>query len=392
VRVIELGTIIAGPFAGRLLADFGAEVIKIEDPRRPDPMREWGNARYQDETLWWRVQSRNKKCVTLDLKNRCGRDFFLNLVENSDVLLENLRPGKLEELELGPDELWERNPKLVIARVSGFGQTGGKANSPGYAAVAEAIGGLRHLNGFPGEAPPRSGISLGDSLAAMFAVQGILMALYWRDVRGGAGQVIDVSLVESCFALLESAVPDFALAGHIRGPSGTRLDGISPSNIFRTADDRWLVIAANQDSVFSRLAVAMGEADLVEDPRFATHRARGVHQDELEDRVAAWASRYSCRELVEILERVSVPCGPINTIADIFADPLFTERDMLLRVRDPNLGDITVPGITPKLSVTPGGIDWLGPDQPGSHNDEVLMGLLGAEAHELDQLRKKGVL
>jgi formyl-CoA transferase len=233
VRVLELGSLIAGPFAGRQMADFGAEVIKVESPDRPDPMREWGRARVNDHALWWSVQSRGKKCVTMNLKSPRGRELFLELCKDADVILENFRPGTMEKLGLGPEELWKINPGLIIARVSGYGQTGPEASKPGYASVAEARSGLRHLNGYPDQPPPRTGISLGDSLGSLYALQGILLALYWRDARGGTGQVVDVSLVEACFSLLESTVPDYAATGIVPGPSGSGLKGIAPSNIFQ---------------------------------------------------------------------------------------------------------------------------------------------------------------
>ena len=321
VRVLELGSLIAGPFAGRQLADFGAEVIKIESPDRPDPMREWGRGRLKNHTLWWSVQSRGKKCVTLDLKAPRGRELFLELCREADVILENFRPGTLEKLGLSPEELWKVNPGLIIARVSGYGQTGPDAQKPGYASVAEARGGLRYLNGYPDQAPPRTGISLGDSLASLYALQGILMALYWRDARGGTGQVVDVSLVEACFSLLESAVPDYAASGVVPGPSGSGLKGIAPSNIFRSGDGKWVVIAANQDSVFVRLAAAMGRPELASDARYSNHTARGAHQEELESLIAEWAGGFSHEELTALLDRHSVPNSPVSSIEDIFDDP-----------------------------------------------------------------------
>jgi succinyl-CoA---D-citramalate CoA-transferase len=392
VRVIELGSLIAGPYAGRLLADFGAEVIKVEDPLRPDPLRQWGNARLRGRTLWWSVQSRNKKLVSLDLRVAAGRELLLALAERADVLLENFRPGTLERWRLGPEELWARNPGLIIARVSGFGQTGRNRQRPGYASVAEAVGGLRHLAGFPGRPPPRFGVSLGDSLAAMLALQGVLMALYWRDARGGTGQVVDVSLVEACFSLLESIVPEHAATGAVRGPSGTGLAGIAPSNVFTTADGKWVVIAANQDTVFARLAAVMRRPELAVDERFATHEARGRHQQEIEEIVARWARGLGGAELSRLLAEAGVPAGQVYTIADIFADPLFAERDLLLPVHDAELGEIVMPGIMPKLSSTPGEVRWPGPLAVGAHNQEVLGGLLGLADDEIERLSTGGVI
>jgi formyl-CoA transferase len=392
IRVLELGSLIAGPFAGRQLADFGAEVIKIESPDRPDPMREWGRARVNGHTLWWSVQSRGKKCVTLDLKSPRGRELFLELCEEADVILENFRPGTLEKLGLSPEEVWKVNPGLIIARVSGYGQTGPDAQKPGYASVAEARGGLRYLNGYPDQAPPRTGISLGDSLASLYALQGILLALYWRDARGGTGQVVDVSLVESCFSLLESAVPDFAATGVVPGPSGSGLKGIAPSNIFRSTDGKWVVIAANQDSVFVRLAAAMGRPELASDARYSNHAARGAHQEELESLIADWAAGYSHDELTSVLDRHSVPNSPVSSIEDIFQDPQLRARGMLVEVPDEELGTVVQPGIIPKLTRSAGEIGWNGPLTPGFHNHDIYAGLLGLTDEDLQDAKAEGAI
>ncbi len=393
VRLIELGALLAGPFAGRLLGDMGAEVIKVEPPGKPDPLRDWGHARYRERSLWWPVQSRNKKCITLNLREEKGQALLLELVRAADVVSENFRPGTLEGWNLGFDRLAEVNPGIVLARISGYGQTGPYAGRAGFASVAEAMGGLRYINGFPGEAPPRTGISLGDSLAAMFATQGILAALYHRDVLGdGRGQVIDVSLMESTFALLESAVPEYDRLGIIREPAGTGLKGVAPSNIFKSKDDTWVVIAANQDNVFGRLVGAMGQPELAEDPRFRTHLARGEHQLEIEEIVAAWAAQHDAREIDEILNDAGVVCGPINTIADIFEDPQFRAREMLIEHEDPEFGPYTGPGIVPKFSETPGEVRWSGTWEEGSHNAEVYCGLLGLSESDLAELREEGVV
>lgn len=372
VRVIELGTLIAGPMAGRVFADFGADVIKIENPSSPDPMRVWGRVRDGERSLWWAVQSRGKRLVALDLKDSAQRAVVRSLIDEADVLVENFRPGTLERLGLGPDVLWETNPGLVIARVSGYGQTGPMAHKPGYAAVAEAAGGLRHLNGYPDQPPPRTGISLGDALASLYAVQGVLTALYWRDARGGGkGQIVDVSLVESCFSMLEGAVAEYGHAQVVGQPSGSRLDGLAPSNIYRSADDAWLVIAANQDTVFRRLCAVMGEPELADDPRFATHVARGAHQDELDDLIGAWARTRSTAELEQLLEAGGVPSSPVNTIADVFSSDLFRERDMIVSVQDDE-GLVYQPGIVPKLSRTPGRIERNGSARVGRDNDAIV--------------------
>ncbi|MGH3004783.1 MAG: CaiB/BaiF CoA transferase family protein [Gaiellaceae bacterium] len=393
VRVVELGMLLAGPFTGRLLGDMGAEVIKVEPPGKPDPLREWGKARYKGRSLWWGVQSRNKKCVTLDLRREKGQELLLELVKRSDVLVENFRPGTLEKWNLGWERLREANPGLVLCRVSGYGQTGPYAPRAGFASVAEAMGGIRHINGFPGEPPPRMHISLGDSLAGMFAAQGILAALYRRDALGArTGQVVDVSLLESCFALLESTVPEYDRLGIVRGPGGTGLKGVAPSNIFKSRDGKWVVIAANTDNVFRRLCEAMGQPELADDARFSTHLARGDHQEELEGIVAEWAGRHDADEIDRVLNDAGVICGPIYTIADIFEDEHFREREMLVEHIDPEFGPFIGPGIVPKFSETPAEVRWSAPWEHGSHNREVYGNLLGLTDEELRELVEEGVL
>ena len=393
VRVVELGMLLAGPFAGRLLGDMGAEIIKVEPPGQPDPLRDWGKARYEGRSLWWPVQSRNKKCVTLNLREQEGQKLLLRLAQHSDVVVENFRPGTLEKWGVGPEQLWEANPKLVIARVSGYGQTGPYAPRAGFASVAEAMGGMRYINGFPGEPPPRIHISLGDSLAGMFAVQGILAALYRRDALGGErGQIVDVSLMEACFALLESTVPEYDRLEIVRGPGGTGLAGVAPSNIFKASDGKWMVIAANADRVFGRLCETMGTPELADDPKYATHQARGVNQQELEEIVGEWASRHTAAEIDRLLNDAGVICGPIYTIADIFEDEQFRAREMLVKYVDPEFGEYVGPGIVPKFSETPCEVRWSATWEEGSHNRDVFGGLLGLSDDELARLEQEGVL
>jgi succinyl-CoA---D-citramalate CoA-transferase len=394
MRMVELGTLLAGPFAGRLLGDMGAEVVKVEAPGKPDPLRDWGHARYEGRSLWWPVQSRNKKCITLNLREPRGQELLLELVRVADVVTENFRPGTLERWNLGYERLSEANPGVVLARISGYGQTGPYAERAGFASVAEAMGGLRYINGFPGEAPPRTGISLGDSLAAMFAVQGILAALYHRDALGGdgRGQVVDVSLMEASFALLESAVPEYDRLGIVRQPSGTGLKGVAPSNIFKSRDDTWVVIAANQDAVFRRLCEAMGRPELADDPRYATHLARGENQKEVDGLVAEWAAQHDAHEIDRILNDAGVVCGPIYSIAEIFEDPQFRAREMLVEHVDPDFGPYVGPGIVPKFSETPGAVRWSGTWEEGSHNEEIYCGLLGLSPSELEGLREDGIV
>ncbi len=393
LRVVELGMLLAGPFTGRLLGDLGAEIIKVEAPGKPDPIRDWGKARYEGRSLWWPVQSRNKKCITLDLREPRGQELFLRLVEQTDVVTENFRPGTLERWGIGYDRMSEVNPRVILARISGYGQTGPYAERAGFASVSEAMGGLRHLNGFPDQPPPRMHLSIGDSLAGMFAAQGILAAVYWRDVAGGGlGQVVDVSLMEASFAMLESTVPEYDRLGIVRGPQGTNLKGIAPSNIFKSRDDTWVVIAANADNVFRRLCEAMGKPELADDERFATHLARGDNQDEIEGIVADWAREHDASEIDRILNDAGVICGPIYTIADIFEDPQFAARDMLLEHVDPEFGPYIGPGVVPKLTRTPGAVRWSATWEEGSHNDEVYGGLLGLDDAERASLKEAGVI
>ncbi|MCK0174743.1 CaiB/BaiF CoA-transferase family protein [Mycolicibacterium sp. F2034L] len=392
IRVIELGTLISGPFAGRLLGDMGAEVLKIELPTAPDPLRTWGQAELHGHHFFWTVHARNKKAITLDLRTPRGRDLFLDLVERTDIIVENFRPGTLEKWDLGYDVLRERNRGIILVRVSGYGQTGPDAHRAGYASVAEASSGLRHLNGFPGGPPPRLALSLGDSLAGMFAAQGALAALYRRTVTG-EGQIVDTALTESCLAVQESTIPDYDVGGVVRGPSGTRLEGIAPSNIYQSADGSWVVIAANQDTVFRRLCAAMGQPELATDDRFATHLARGRNQDELDAIIGAWAAERAPGDIIETLSAAGVISGPINTVAEVVEDPQLRARGMIAEHWDERVERTVLgPGVVPVLSESPGGIRNAGSARPGQHNDEVYGELLGKSAVELEELRAEGVL
>jgi crotonobetainyl-CoA:carnitine CoA-transferase CaiB-like acyl-CoA transferase len=390
--VIELGQMLAGPFAGHLLADLGAEVIKVEPPGRGDPMRTWGHASQNGEPLWWASLARNKKCVSLNLRTTAGQEVLKRLVAKSDVVIENFRPGALEKWGLGPDSLWEHNPKVIIGRISGYGQTGPYADRVGFASAGEAMGGLRYLNGYPDQPPPRAGISLGDSLAGMFAVQGVLAALYHRDATGGPGQVVDASIVESCFALLEGTLTEYGKLGAIRGPSGTGMSNIAPSNIYRSADGKWTVIAANADTLFRRLCAAIGQPGLADDPRFATHVARGTNAAELDQIISDWAATQEAAEIDRLLTAHGVVVSPIYDISDIASDPHFVERDMILNVEDPVLGPLLVPGFVPKMTATPGTQRWTGPARVGEHNDHVYGDLLGIGPEERAELAAEGVI
>ncbi len=392
IRVIEVGTLISGPFAGRLLGDMGAEVIKIEPPGSPDPVRTWGQAELDGHHFFWTVHARNKKAVTLNLREPQGRELFLKLVERSDIIVENFRPGTLEKWDLGYDVLRQHNRGIILVRVSGYGQTGPDAHKAGYASVAEAASGLRHMNGFPGGPPPRLALSLGDSLAGMFAAQGALAALYRRSVTG-EGQVVDAALTEACLAVQESTIPDYDVGGVVRGPSGTRLEGIAPSNIYRSADGSWVVIAANQDTVFRRLCTAMGQPELATDDRFVDHVARGRNQDELDKIIGDWAAQRQPDDIIETLSAAGVISGPINTVAEVVRDPQLRARGMLVEHYDERIGrNVLGPGVIPVLSETPGGVRNAGPARPGQHNAEVYGDLLGLAAEEIADLETRGVL
>jgi formyl-CoA transferase len=390
--VIEVGTLISGPFAGRLLGDMGAEVIKIEPPGAPDPLRTWGQAELDGHHFFWTVHARNKKAVTLNLREPRGRELFLDLVEHSDIIVENFRPGTLEKWGLGYDVLRERNRGIILVRVSGYGQTGPESKKAGYASVAEAASGLRHMNGFPGGPPPRLALSLGDSLAGMFAAQGALAALYRRTVTG-EGQIVDAALTESCLAVQESTIPDYDIGGVVRGPSGTRLEGIAPSNIYRSADGSWVVIAANQDTVFRRLCAAMDRPELADDDRFVNHVARGRNQDELDKIIGDWAAAREPADIISTLSEAGVISGPINTVAEVVTDPQLLSRGMIADHWDERIGrNVKGPGVVPVLSESPGTIRSAGSSRPGQHNTEIYAELLGLPADEIADLESKGVL
>ena len=392
IRVLELGTLISGPFAGRLLGDMGAEVLKIELPSSPDPLRTWGQAELDGHRFFWTVHARNKKAVTLDLRTERGRELFLELVEMSDVIVENFRPGTLEKWNLGYDVLRAHHRGIILVRVSGYGQTGPDAGKAGYASVAEAASGLRHMNGFPGGPPPRLALSLGDSLAGMFAAQGALAALYRRSVTG-EGQVVDTALTESCLAIQESTIPDYDIGGVVRGPSGTRLEGIAPSNIYQSANGSWVVIAANQDTVFRRLCQAMGSPELATDERFVDHLARGRNQDELDKIIGDWAAQREPHDIIATLSEAGVISGPINTVAEVVQDPQLQARNMIADHWDERVQrNVKGPGVVPVLSDTPGTIRNGGSARPGQDNEEVFGRLLGLEGEQLAALRAEGVL
>lgn len=390
IRVVELGSLIAGPFCGQLLGDFGAEVIKVEDPGRGDPMREWGQVKVQGLSLHWPIIGRNKKSVTADLRREEGRELVRRLAARSDVLLENFRPGTLERWGLGPEDLFEQNPRLVVTRVSGYGQDGPYAPRAGFGAIGEAMGGIRFLTGEPDRPPARVGISLGDSLAATFACLGTVLALRARE-RTGRGQVVDSAIYEAVFALMEAEVPEWELAGYQRRRTGSVLPGAVPSNAYRTADGQEVLIAANRDTVFARLTQVMGRPELAEDPRYKTNSARSEHQEELDGIVGAWAASVPADELLERLHEAGVPAGRIYQAKDMLADPQYAARQAIVRLAHPVLGDFPMPGVFPRLSDTPGAARTVAPNL-GEHNQEIWGGLLGLEDAELTRLEEAGVI
>jgi len=396
VKVLDLTHHISGPYCTKLLADFGAEVVKVERPCG-DPARRMApflnDEADPEKSLVFAYLNTNKQSVTLNLKSEKGIQVLKSLITESDVLVENFSPRVMASLGLDFEALQQLNPALVMTSISNFGQTGPYSNRPGFASVGEAMGGLRYINGFPDQPPPRTGISLGDSLAGMFATQGVLMALYWRDTIGkGKGQVVDASITESCFAMLESALPEYDKVGFIRQPSGTGLANVSPSNIFPTKDEKWVVIAANLDAMFKRLCDAMEQPELADDPRYSTHQVRGENCDELDARIADWTRGFTAAELDVRLDEHGVVSGPIYSIEDIANDPHFQARDMIQRYQDDDLGDIAVPGFVPVLSETKSEIAWLGSSEVGAHNEEIYCGWLGMTQTELQELKNDGII
>lgn len=389
IRVLEIGTLIAAPFAARLLGEFGAEVIKIEALGQGDPLRKWRKL-HEGTSLWWYLQSRNKKSLALDLKAGEGLEIVKRLLGETDVLIENLRPGALEKLGLGWDVLHALNPKLTLVRISGYGQSGPYRDRPGFGAIGEAMGGIRYTTGEQGSAPARAGVSLGDSLASLHAVMGALLSLFNVRANGGVGQVVDVSLVESVFNLMESLVPEYDLLGHVRERSGGSLPGIAPSNTYRTADGAFVVIAGNSDPIFRRLMQVIGRPDLGEAPQFAHNDGRAAQAALLDEAIEAWTRRHDIEQVLTALEAAEVPAGRIYSVVDIVNDPHYNARDMLLDSRLPDGTPVRMPGIVPKLSATPGRVDWQGPAL-GEHTD-ALLGGLGMDTAQIAQLRAQGVV
>ncbi|GGF26568.1 CaiB/BaiF CoA transferase family protein [Williamsia phyllosphaerae] len=390
LRVVEMGQLLAGPFCGQLLADFGAEVIKLEAPGVGDPMRQWGREKPYGKSLWWPVVARNKKSVTCDMRTPEGQELARDIIGRSDIVVENFRPGTLERWNLGFDELRADNPGLIMARVSGYGQTGPYSTRAGYGSIGEAMGGIRYVTGDPDNAPSRAGISLGDSLAAVFATIGVLTALHSRSVTG-RGQLVDAAIYESVLAMMESMLPEWAVAGYQRERTGSVLPNVSPSNVYPTRGGEMILIAANQDTVFGRLATVMGREDLITAPRFAGHAARGENMDELDGIIAAWTADLDTDELLETLHAGGVPAGRIFTARDMFDDPHFAARDAIVRLAHRDFGEFPTHNVFPKLSDTPGAVRHLGPEL-GEHNDEIYRHLLDLSDDRRADLARRSII
>tara|TARA_B100000965_G_scaffold406069_1_gene442986 strand:- start:185 stop:1423 length:1239 start_codon:yes stop_codon:yes gene_type:complete len=389
LKVIELGTLIAGPFAARICAEFGAEVIKVESPNGGDPLRKWRKL-YEGTSLWWFVQARNKQSLTLNLKDANGIAILKKLISEADILIENFRPGTLEKLGLDWDTLHALNPALVMVRLSGFGQTGPQKDQPGFGAVGESMGGLRYITGFEDRPPVRTGISIGDSIAALWGVIGALMALRHREVNQGKGQIVDVALYEAVFAMMESMVPEFDVMGLVRERTGNIMPGITPSSIHTCSDGKAVQIGANGDAIFQRFMRAIGRDDLADDPTLADNAGRDTRRDELYALIDQWAASLPQDEVLKVLEQAEVPASKIYSAADMFTDPQYLAREMFLNATLPDGKAFKMPGIVPKLSETPGSADWTGPAL-GEHTDSILH-RLGYDETQIAELRGRGAI
>ena len=389
IKVIELGTLIAGPFCARLLAEFGAEVIKIEAPDGGDPLRKWRKL-HQGTSLWWYLQARNKKSLTLNLRMPEAQEIVRRLVKDADIVVENFRPGAMEKWGLGWEALSAINPRLIMVRLSGYGQTGPYRDRPGFGAIGESMGGMRYVTGYPDRPPVRVGVSIGDSIAALHGVIGALMALHHRNQNGGRGQYIDVALYEAVFNMMESVLPEFAMYGHIRERSGASLPGIVPSNTYITRDRKYVVIGANADTIFKRMMRAIGRSDLAEDPALAHNDGRVARTQEIEQVISDWVAQHDLEHVLAVLGEAEVPSGKIYDIADIAADVHYRARGMIQEFELDEGKPIKVPGIVPRMSETPGETRWLGP-KLGEHTAEVLSAL-GYSLEEQEKLRRAGVI
>lgn len=388
LKVLELGQLIAGPFAAKTLADFGAEVIKVEAPESGDPLRKWRMLK-DGTSVWWQVQSRNKRSLALDLRTAEGQGIVRQLVQEADVLIENFRPGAMEGWGLAPDDLITQNPKLIVLRISGYGQTGPYRNRPGFGVIGEAMGGLRHLTAEPGRVPVRVGVSIGDTLSALHGVIGILLALQHRHVSG-KGQVIDVALYESVFNCMESLLPEYSAFGAVRGPAGSALPGIAPTNAYRCKDGAYALIAGNGDSIFKRLMTLIGRTDLANDPMLGDNAGRVARVEEIDQAIEAWTRQQSVEDVLQALESVSVPAGKIYSITDIASDPHYAARGMLQEITLADGSDLKVPGVVPKLSATPGQHRRNAPNL-GQDTDDILKEM-GLNSEQIQKLKASGIV
>jgi formyl-CoA transferase len=388
VKVLELGQLIAGPFCTRVMAEFGAQVVKVESPNGGDPLRKWRKL-YREKSLWWLLQARNKQSVTVNLKEKDGQEIVRRLAKDADILVENFRPGALEKWGLGYDSLAQENPGLVMVRLSGYGQTGPYRDRPGFGAIGEAMGGLRHVTGYPDRPPVRVGISLGDAVASLYGVIGALMALKQREASG-KGQVVDVALYEAVFSLMESMVPEFDYYDFVRERTGSSLPGIAPSNSYLTKDGKYVVIGANGDSIFKRMMLAIDRKDLADDPGLSHNDGRARRSDELDSVIGGWCASYDLADVLNVLEKAEVPAGKIYDVADIVSDVHYRARRMIQEHTLSEDESLLVPGIVPKLSSTPGKINWLGPDL-GEHTDDVLSAA-GYEFEEIEDFRRRKII
>ena len=391
VRVIELGNLVAAPFAGKIFSEFGAEVIKVEEPKRGDALRNW-RIMHEDTSVWWYVQSRNKKSVTANMREKEGQEVVRSLIEQADVVLENFKPGTLEKWGLGYEAIKQNNPSIIFTRISGYGQTGPYKEKPGFGSVAEAMGGLRYLTGYPDRPPVRVGIAIGDMVAGLYAVIGTLIALRAREHdEEKKGQMVDVALYEAVFSLLEGILPEYDLTGTIRERTGSTLPGIAPSNTYECKDGKHIVIGGNGDRIFQRLMVAIGHEEFAHDDRFATNQGRADHVEMIDAIIEDWTKQYSIKEVQHMLDAASVPVAPIYSIEDIAHDEHYKARDMLKEVTLSDGEKLIVPGIVPKLSGTPGEIDWNGP-KLGEHNEDIYEKLVGLTREDVEELRQKGII
>ena len=391
LRILELGQLLAGPFASVILAWFGAEVIKVEPPGVGDPLRRWRKL-YKGTALWWYILGRNKKCVTLNLRSPRGQEIARQLVAKVDVVLENFKPGTLEKWGLGYEELKKINPGLIMTRVSGWGQNGPNALMPGYANVAEGVGGLRYVTGYPDRPPVRPNLSLGDSLAGLHAALGVLLAVYHRDVKGtGEGQMVDVAIYESVFNMMESLVPEYDKLGHVRERRGAKLSGIVPTSTYLCSDGKYIIIGGNGDTIFKRLMTTAGREDMANDPRLEHNDGRVEHEEAIDAAIEAWTGQHTFEEVFQMLEAAGVPTGPIYSVAEILEDPHYQARGMFEEVEIAEGETVKLPTLVPKLSRTPGGTEWIGPPL-GAHNEEVYSSLLGMRPEEIARLHEEGII